>query len=83
MDGNFIAMLIKDIAIPEIMAVVRAHHNAGLPPPTNEQIIAATEMTADRFASVGELFLRSLPEPAAAQTPLGTTNDSGLGPKTL
>lgn len=65
MDGGLIAMLIRDVALPEIMAVVRAHHNAGLPPPTNEQVLAAVELNAARFIAVGESFLANLPKPAA------------------
>lgn len=59
--SGLIATLIRDVVLPEIMAVVRAHHNAGLPPPTNEQVIAATQLDADRIVGIGEGFLASLP----------------------
>lgn len=67
LDSGMLSIFIKDIAIPEIMAVVRAHQNAGLPPPTNEQILAATDLGEARIIGIGESFLQSLPSslPAA------------------
>lgn len=69
MDASLIAILVRDVLIPEIGIVYRAHHNAGLPPPTDDQVIAALQADADRYIAVADRFLaRTAPPPAG---PLG------------
>lgn len=68
MDGALLAILIKDVLIPEIGIVFRAHHNAGLPPPTDAQVIAALSTDADRYIAIGQKFLDADP-PVVAKLP--------------
>ncbi len=49
--------LLEQIVIPEVAVVFRAHANAGLPPPTSEQVIAALGADADKGIAIGEAWL--------------------------
>jgi hypothetical protein len=59
MDPAIIAILIKNVVIPEILSVIRAHRNATSgQTPNDEQIIAALNLDADRYTQIGQLFLQ-------------------------
>ena len=45
--------------IPEIATPVRAHHNATGKMPTNEEILAALNIDADRCIAIGEAWLKA------------------------
>lgn len=49
--------LIQQVLIPEIAIVFRAHANAGLPPPTEAQVLAALGADADKGITVGQAWL--------------------------
>lgn len=57
MDAALIAVLIKDILVPEIAIVFKAHQNAGLPPPTSEQVLAALPADVTRYVAIADAFL--------------------------
>jgi hypothetical protein len=57
MDPTLIAILIKDIAIPEILAIIRAHKNATGKMPTDAEVIAALDLDVERFTQIGQNFL--------------------------
>lgn len=64
MDKDLLGILIKDILIPEILIVFRAHQNAGLPPPTSEQVLAALSVDVTRYVGAADAFLaRTAPKP--------------------
>lgn len=72
--------LLKDALIPEIAIVFRAHANAGLPPPTSDQVMAALALDVSRVVTIGQAFLAATapavvppaPGPVAVPAP-GTT----------
>lgn len=57
MDKNLLAVLLKDVVIPEVLAVVRAHMAATNAVPTEAEVLAALQIDADRLAAVGQAFL--------------------------
>lgn len=80
---TLISSAITDILIPEIAIVFRTHANAGLPPPTSDQVIAALVSTTQAGITVGEAWLAAHPavgKPAAApSSPATTTTSSPSG----
>lgn len=67
--GAIIGSVLQNIILPEIFAIIRAHHNATGNLPTDAEVIAALQLDADRVISVGEAFLTSKGVPNVA-TPL-------------
>lgn len=61
---EFLLALARQILIPEIAIVFRAHANANLPPPTSEQVEAALGLDADKVVSIGRAWLAAHPAPA-------------------
>lgn len=57
MDPALIIILLKDLIIPEVMVAIRAHQAVTGTLPTDEQIIAALQLDADRYIAIGESFL--------------------------
>jgi hypothetical protein len=56
-----ISALIQQVAIPEILAVIRAHHNATGSLPTDAQVIAALGQDADGVVATGQAWLAAHP----------------------
>ncbi len=57
-DPQLLTILIRDIAIPEVLAVIKAHQNAtNGTTPTDAQILAALNTDSDRFEAIGQAFL--------------------------
>ncbi len=56
-DLSWLTPLINEVLIPEIGIVFRAHANAGLPPPTSAQVIAALAADVTKYEQVGQAFL--------------------------
>ena len=54
--------LLKNIFIPEIIVAVRAHYNATGQMPTETQIFAAVDVTADRIVARGDAWVPAHPE---------------------
>lgn len=54
--------LLQQVVIPEIAVVFRAHANAGLPPPTSDQIIAALGVDTATGIQIGQAWLAAHPE---------------------
>lgn len=52
---------LQQVLIPEVAVVFRAHANAGLPPPTSEQVIAALGADADKGIAIGAAWLAAHP----------------------
>lgn len=63
MNSNMLAALLQQIVIPEVIAVVRAHHNATGNLPTDAEVLAALGADADKGISVGEAWLAAHPAP--------------------
>jgi hypothetical protein len=61
MNQALIAALLTQVVIPEIAAVIRAHHNATGNMPTDEQILAALGKDADANIAVGQAWLNAHP----------------------
>lgn len=61
MNPALIAALLQQILIPEIVAVIRAHHNATGQLPTDAQVIAALSSDADKGITIGEAWLAAHP----------------------
>lgn len=60
MNAELLALLLKDIIIPEIAAVIRAHANAtGGKMPTDAEILAALQIDANRYVASGEAWLKA------------------------
>ena len=59
MNPALIAALIEQIVVPEIAAIVRAHHNATGKTPTDTEILAALQADTSRYIQLGEAFLAS------------------------
>ena len=58
MNPELLAIILKDIVISEVAAVIRAHVNAsGGKMPTDEEILAALDVNADRVIRAGERWL--------------------------
>lgn len=55
--GALVVSLLQNVVLPEIFAIFRAHHNATGQMPTDEQVLAALQLDADRVINVGEAFL--------------------------
>lgn len=66
---TLLASFLQEVVIPEVAIVFRAHQNAGLPPPTSEQVLAALGADADKGIAVGEAWLKAHPAGAAAAAP--------------
>ncbi len=52
-----VAALIEQVAIPEILAVIRAHYNATGHLPTDAEVIAALGTDADAGIATGRAWL--------------------------
>lgn len=62
MNPELLALLLKDIIIPEIAAVIRAHANAsGGKMPNDAQVLEALQLDADRYIRAGEAWLKANP----------------------
>ena len=60
MNPELIALILKDIIIPEVVAVIRAHANAtGGKMPTDAQVLEALQVDADRYIRAGESWLKA------------------------
>ena len=65
MDPALIAVLVKDILLPEVTAVIRAHSNATGTMPTDQQILDALQLDANTIIDRGQRYLAALtPAPA-------------------
>lgn len=53
--------ILQQVIIPEIVVAVRSHFNATGNLPTDEQVIAALNLHADRVVAIGEAWLASHP----------------------
>lgn len=65
MNPQLLTALLQQILIPEVIAVVRAHHNATGALPTDAQVMAALGADADKGVSIGEAWLAAHPDPNA------------------
>jgi len=61
-----LAPLITQVVVPEIAAIIRAHHNATGQMPTDAQVIAALGTDADGGISVGQAWLAAHPATPAS-----------------
>lgn len=57
MDANLLKILIGDVLVPEISLIFRARQQAGVPPPTSEEVIALLQSDVDRYVATGQAFL--------------------------
>lgn len=64
MAAALIGPIITQILVPEIAAIIRAHHNATGNMPTDAQVIAALAVDADRYIALGQAWLDSHKPPA-------------------
>jgi hypothetical protein len=64
--AGLLAPIITQILIPEIAAVIRAHHNATGNMPTDAQVIAALNADADRYIALGQAWLDTHPATTSA-----------------
>ena len=67
MDANtsaIVSSLIENVAIPEILAVIRAHHNATQEFPTDAQVLSALALDTSRGIAIGEAWLAAHPAEA-------------------
>ncbi len=55
------AILLK-LLVDQIAIVFRAHQNAGLPPPTSDQVLAALAYDVDKGIKIGEDWLAAHPK---------------------
>jgi hypothetical protein len=59
-NATLLQAILTEILVPEIAAVIRAHHAAsGGSMPTDAQVIAALGVDADRYIALGAAFLAS------------------------
>jgi hypothetical protein len=63
MNPALIAALLQQVVIPEILAIIRAHHNATGNLPTDAQVIAALATDASGVISTGSAWLAAHPAP--------------------
>lgn len=62
MNAQLLPLLLKDIIIPEVARVIRAHANAsGGKLPTDTQVLEALQVDADRYIRAGETWLKANP----------------------
>ncbi len=61
MDPVLVGILVKDILLPEIAAIVRAHHNATGNMPTDQQVLDALQLDANTIIDRGQRYLAGLP----------------------
>ena len=61
MNPTLLAALLTQVVIPEIAAIVRAHHNATGNLPTDDQILAALGTDADKGIAIGSAWLAAHP----------------------
>jgi hypothetical protein len=65
-----VSALITQVLVPEIAAVIRAHHNATGNMPTDAQVIAALGTDSDGVITTGQAWLAAHGEaPVPAPTP--------------
>lgn len=69
MDATLVSALLVQVVIPEIMAVVRAHHNATGQTPTDAQVIAALGTDSNNVIQIGTSWLAAHPASPAGSTP--------------
>ncbi len=63
---TILPILIKDILIPEVAAIIRAHANASNGTlPTDAQVLAAFGDDVTRYTTIGKAFLAEPIPPAA------------------
>ena len=60
-DKNLLTALLQQVVIPEVLAVIRAHHNATGQMPTDAQVIAALGQDADKGIATGQAWLDAHP----------------------
>lgn len=61
MNPALLAALLQQIIIPEVVAVIRAHHNATGQLPTDAEVLAALGADADKGIAIGEAWLAAHP----------------------
>ena len=60
MSPELLALILKDIVIPEVLAAVRAHSNATNGRlPSDEEVLRALDLDAARVIAVGERWLQA------------------------
>jgi len=57
MDSQLLQAVITQVAIPEIMALIRAHHAQTGQLPTDAEVIAKFNLDVDEAIAKGEAFL--------------------------
>lgn len=57
MNPSILIALLQQVVIPEVTAVVRAHHNATGNLPTDAEVLAALNIDADKGITIGEAWL--------------------------
>jgi hypothetical protein len=67
-----LAPLLTQVVIPEIAAIIRAHHNATGQMPTDAQVLAALGSDTNTGITIGEAWLQAHPVTATAAAPAGT-----------
>lgn len=70
MGTELLAAFLQQVLIPEVAIVFRAHANAGLPPPTSDQVIAALGTDADKGIAVGQAWLAANTPKVAPPVPI-------------
>jgi hypothetical protein len=53
--------LLQNVVIPEIIVAIKAHYNATGKLPTEAEILAAVDVTADRITARGTAWLAAHP----------------------
>jgi hypothetical protein len=71
MNPVIIASLIQQVLLPEILAIVRAHHNATGQLPTDAQVIAALGTDTSGNIAIGTAWLAAHPVTPAAPATTG------------
>lgn len=57
MDPALLTIVLRDLVIPEILAIIRAHTNATGNLPTDAEVLAALDVDTTRYIKVGQDFL--------------------------
>lgn len=58
-----ILAILQNVVIPEVVVAIRSHYNATGQLPTDEQVLAALHLNADRVVAIGEAWLAANPAP--------------------
>lgn len=65
MDPTLLAIIIKDLVVPEVISFVRGHYAANGTLPTDADVIAHLALDADRYIATGQAFLARTAPPKA------------------